>query len=508
MGYESLSTIIVLVIVLIGIVVWLPIRTANSMRHVEEHRTDRYSTSLHLVDEYSGTRFSDDRTYVKGVSMQPNQRRTTTLTPARIAEVRRLRHEATRRRRIIVLTLLFAAAVVLALAFALHFSPLFALIPSTLALVVVALGAHAAKQARAWEHKVAQMRMRERKARAKARAAGRPGAGSSVGAARTKRAIDATDGADARGDASHTGANAGARKTDDVQAPTRGMGTGRASKAMESAAAAPVSDDAPTDQMERREIRRVLRQAQEEQRRALAERAAQESAADGVEHAGGAAAGAVSGAGHDAERGAVDDAADAGAGAGGAGMQEHGHMQDAADAAGRSPQPVSDATTELVEVTPAKALDAIDLATSPELISFSLGEARNVVDSEGPGAPESREIASMRQVSKATPVGSDEQERLAREAKIETEPASAHADAGSVESVSTGTSDVADGSDAADASGRASTADDAERTAGNGGVSDVAAFHTAESQARVAVPAATSDSLGNDLQAVLARRNG
>lgn len=44
MGYEQLSTVIVLIIVLIGVVVWLPIRTSNSMRHVEEHRDDRYST--------------------------------------------------------------------------------------------------------------------------------------------------------------------------------------------------------------------------------------------------------------------------------------------------------------------------------------------------------------------------------------------------------------------------------------------------------------------------------
>ena len=50
MGYESLSTVVVLVIVAIIIVVWLPVRTANGMKRVDEHRQDRYSPSLHIVD--------------------------------------------------------------------------------------------------------------------------------------------------------------------------------------------------------------------------------------------------------------------------------------------------------------------------------------------------------------------------------------------------------------------------------------------------------------------------
>ncbi len=49
MGYESLSTVVVLVIVAIIIVVWLPVRTANGMKRVDEHRQDRYSPSLHIV---------------------------------------------------------------------------------------------------------------------------------------------------------------------------------------------------------------------------------------------------------------------------------------------------------------------------------------------------------------------------------------------------------------------------------------------------------------------------
>ena len=54
MGYESLSTVVVLVIVAIIIVVWLPVRTANGMKRVDEHRQDRYSPSLHIVDAENG----------------------------------------------------------------------------------------------------------------------------------------------------------------------------------------------------------------------------------------------------------------------------------------------------------------------------------------------------------------------------------------------------------------------------------------------------------------------
>ncbi|MBT1181490.1 hypothetical protein JS531_05825 [Bifidobacterium sp. CP2] len=476
MGYESLSTIIVLVIVIIGIVVWLPIRTANSMRHVEEHRTDRYSTSLHLVDEHSGTRFSDDRTYVKGVSMQPKQRRATTLTPARIAEVRRLRHEATRRRRIIVLTLLLATALVLGLAFALHYSPLFALIPAVLAAVVVVLGAHAAKQARAWEHKVALMRSRERKA--KVRAAKRQAHMVEVHTARMKAAVDAA------------AAPAGSVPETKDDAVRRGNADLIAKAVNDDAGDVPVNDDAPTDRMERREIRRVLRQAQEEKRRALAERAAREEAGT-PEASAEAASVSVS-----VESGAVAEDVKA--------VDEPAAQADGdAKAVEES---VSDATAELVEVRPAKALDAFDMAAmSPELISFTLGEARNGVEQED-GTPESLEIRSTRQVSKATPVSREEQDRLADEAKVETEPAVRPAADGTPSGRPA--DDVASAASQGDADAASAEAASADASDAAPAVTDVAAFHTAEERARVAAPAATSDSLGNDLQAVLARRNG
>ena len=62
-----------------------------------------------------------------------------------------------------MLSLLAITVVVLVCALALHFSPLFALIPAALLAVVLALGIRASKQAVAWERKVSRYRSRMRK---------------------------------------------------------------------------------------------------------------------------------------------------------------------------------------------------------------------------------------------------------------------------------------------------------------------------------------------------------
>lgn len=70
MDYESLSTIVLVVIVAILMVSWLPRRTVQGMKQVIKHQSDRYSASLHLIDEGDGTRFSDARTVeLKGTPM-------------------------------------------------------------------------------------------------------------------------------------------------------------------------------------------------------------------------------------------------------------------------------------------------------------------------------------------------------------------------------------------------------------------------------------------------------
>ena len=164
MGYESLSTVVVLAIVVILMLIWLPRRTIKGMKRVIEHREDRFSPSLHLVDADSGTRFSDETVAAaKGVLMQSTEAHKGATSEERIAEIRALRHAAVRRRRAIAVSLLTITVVVLVCAFALHFSPLFALIPAALLAAVLALGVRASKQAVAWEPKVKKRAAAERK---------------------------------------------------------------------------------------------------------------------------------------------------------------------------------------------------------------------------------------------------------------------------------------------------------------------------------------------------------
>ena len=74
MGYESLSTVEELALEIILIAFLLPKRTVKGMKRVIEHREDRFSPSLHLVDADSGTRFSDETAAkAKGAIMQSNE---------------------------------------------------------------------------------------------------------------------------------------------------------------------------------------------------------------------------------------------------------------------------------------------------------------------------------------------------------------------------------------------------------------------------------------------------
>lgn len=234
MGYESLSTIIVLVILAILMTIWLPKRTVKGMKQVEKHHADRYSTSLHVLDEDSGTRFSDEETpQLKGVIM-PATRNEQKSTTTYIEHVRSLRRASAQRRRILVGLLLSASVIVFVLAILLHFSPLFTLIPVAALAVVLYMGVQASKQARAWEAKVAK-KERDRKTKE---------------LAKRKAAVQ------------------------------------RAKAAQEAAKNRPARDEDETNVMEQREIRKALRQAKLEQTQALREREAhaQELAKEAAEH--------------------------------------------------------------------------------------------------------------------------------------------------------------------------------------------------------------------------------
>ncbi|KAB8286729.1 hypothetical protein DSM100688_2166 [Bifidobacterium ramosum] len=444
MSYESLSTVVVLVIVVIVMAGWLPVRTAKGMRKVAEHREDKFSPSLHLIGMDDGTRFSDEHTpQAKGIIMQPDRTRDAKYTPARVAHVRQLRRAAIRRRRILVVSLLAVTVLVLALAFALKFSPLFALIPAALTAVVLALGARAAAQAREWERKVAAARKSGKVVR-------RPAAQRPAGQV-------AADGKTATGGVQRAAAQSG--QTGAVQSD-RTVEDRR--------------DDPATDVMEQREIRRVLHQAQIEQAQALAERDAARTAAAASQTAHVA----------DTTSATTDGTADASAAS--ADQTVHTDADQAAASDDRAAVPVvmtvvdaapiadqPDETSELAHVKPSRAMEAFD-AVSQDLISFSLGAPRNGVEPQS-AVPESLEIKSMRQVAKAVPVAEPEA----------AEPTPDVAESGESDKSAT-VEAVADHTDS---------------------VNDTAAFHAAEEHVDIDAPDATADSLGTGLEAILARRS-
>lgn len=390
MGYESLSTVVVLVIVIIAIVVWLPARTANGMKRAAEHRQDRYSPSLRIVEAEDGRRFGDIEPYqAKGAAM-PASTQSARLTTEHIAHIRELRRESIRRRQILVASLLAVTIVVFALAFIVHYSPLFALIPLALTAAVLAMGANAARQARQWERRVSRYEQKKTSA---------------------------------------TPAQQG-----QIDSPAKNHAAESAAPAVQTSRA----DDAATEVMEQRRIRRVLHDAEVEQAKAKALREAQAKADREA-----AAPQAVDHSEAETPSLTVRDERDA-----------HDSVAD-------------DATSELASVQPARALDVFDMATSQDLISFSLG-----ADHAEDNAPESLEIKSTRQVSKATPAEPEMVSKLIDEAK------------------------------AVKASDDASAA----QAQANHSAAQPESFHEHEERAEVQAPVATSESLSVGLDSILARR--
>lgn len=390
MGYESLSTVVVLVIVIIAIVVWLPARTANGMKRAAEHRQDRYSPSLRIVEAEDGRRFGDIEPYqAKGAAM-PASTQSARLTTEHIAHIRELRRESIRRRQILVASLLAVAIVVFALAFIVHYSPLFALIPLALTAAVLAMGANAARQARQWERRVSRYEQKK--------------------------------------------TSATPTRQEQIDSPAKNHAAESAAPAVQTSRA----DDAATEVMEQRQIRRVLHDAEVEQTKAKALREAQAKA--------------------DREAAAPQAADHSEAETPSLTVRDE---RDAHDSV------ADDATSELASVQPARALDVFDMATSQDLISFSLG-----ADHAEDNAPESLEIKSTRQVSKATPAEPEMVNKLIDEAK------------------------------AVKASDDASAA----KAQADHSAAQPESFHEHEERAEVQAPVATSESLSVGLDSILARR--
>ncbi len=327
MGYESLSSIVIVVILVIVMIGWLPKRTVDSMKRVIEHREDKFSSSLHLVDETSGTQFSDTHDLaMKGVVMQRTPSQDSAKNRQHVAQIRGLRRAAARRRRILVLSLLVITLLTLAAAVIWRFSAWYACIPAAVLLAVLGLGIRASRQAVRWERKVA-------------------------------RRSDA-------GRAPHASATA--------QTSTRGR--------VDAANHEPREDgEAPTGIMEQREIRRALKRSRDERDRVLAQRR-------GVRDDGG--------------HGQPEDERPQRANP----AEEPAELAVATPVADRREEP-ADATDELSTVHASHALEAFDMAAQQDLISFSLDASATQSTADGSATgPESLEIKSTKQVAQAHPV--------------------------------------------------------------------------------------------------------
>ena len=477
MGYESLSTVVVLVIVAIIIVVWLPVRTANGMKRVDEHRQDRYSPSLHIVDAENGRRFGDIKPHkAKGAAM-PASTPSARLTPEHIAHVRELRRAAIRRRQILAVCLLAITVLVFAVSFPLHFSPLLALIPFVLLLLLLVLGANASRQARQWERKVV------------------------------------------RYERTHSGTGWSKKPSAESKDSKR---VNKAEPVAAVTAPAEQIEDAVTEVMEQRQIRCALRDAEIEQAKAKALRQSAAAYQAAGEHAKQPDKSDTAQSAADkpaAEPSAmVDESVDRKSAA------ETSESSAAPDASARTDKSTksdksvaprvepsltvrderderddaaADATSELASVRPARALDIFDMATSQDLISFTLGGEHNADN-----APESLEIKSTRQVSKAEPVEPAVAEKLIDEARaVKAADDAKAADAGkAVVGAGNAVDTESEQRDDADTNVATDAGDEAANAAQR------AAFHESEERADVEAPAATTDSLGAGLDSILARR--
>ena len=476
MGYESLSTVVVLVIVAIIIVVWLPVRTANGMKRVDEHRQDRYSPSLHIVDAENGRRFGDIKPYkAKGAAM-PASTPSARLTPEHIAHVRELRRAAIRRRQILAVCLLAITVLVFAVSFPLHFSPLLALIPFVLLLLVLVLGANASRQARQWERKVV------------------------------------------RYERTHSGTGWSKKPSAESKDSKR---VNKAEPVAAVTAPAEQIEDAVTEVMEQRQIRCALRDAEIEQAKAKALRQSAAAYQAAAEHAKQSEKSDTAQSAADTPAvepsAMVDESADRKSAA------ETSESSAAPDASARTDKSTksdksvaprvepsltvrderderddasADATSELASVRPARALDVFDMATSQDLISFTLGGEHNADN-----APESLEIKSTRQVSKAEPVEPAVAEKLIDEARaVKAADDAKAADAGKAVGAGNAVDTESEQRDDADTNVATDAGDEAANAAQR------AAFHESEERADVEAPAATTDSLGAGLESILARR--
>lgn len=425
MGYESISTLLLVIIVIALLFGWLPKLTLKSMKTMLEHREDRYSSSLHLVDEWTNSHMCDDANkFAEGASMQPAKQNIKMITQEHIRKVRQLRRDSIRRRRILVSLLFVLTLVVLFTGFSGLYSPLFALIPFALFSTVIYFGIKASKAAREWESRVKRGEISVYK---KYRGIGESAA-FSVSASVSASDSDSYEefAHDNENELAHSdcvdsnyelerenSGNSRENTSENIQNNVENSNDNISENSSENSCN--VDDSVATSVMEKREIRIALHRSMQEKKRALESRGI--VAENYVNPENGVSTPDVSGVSADSVSAEdVQDSVDS--------SVSQNNEQSSSDPNNSRDLIHSDLTDEINTVRASRGLDVFDLATaslcvdssseplkSHDLISFSLGSSSKKDDSNNTNnsesyAPESLEIKSTKQVAKAVPVES------------------------------------------------------------------------------------------------------
>lgn len=426
MGYESISTLLLVIIVIALLFGWLPKLTLKSMKTMLEHREDRYSSSLHLVDEWTNSHMCDDANkFAEGASMQPAKQNIKMITQEHIRKVRQLRRDAIRRRRILVSLLFVLTLVVLFTGFSGLYSPLFALIPFALFSTVIYFGIKASKAAREWESRVKRGEISVYK---KACGIGESAA-SAVAASDSNSYEEFAH--DNENELAHSDCVDSSYELERENSGNNGENSSENIQNNRENSSENISDNSrneddsvATSVMEKREIRIALHRSMQEKKRAL-ERRGIVVAENYVDPENGisvsdapavSSTSVVSSTSASSSAEDVQDSVDS--------SVSQNNEQFSSDPNNSRDLIHSDLTDEINTVRASRGLDVFDLATaslcvdssseplkSHDLISFSLGSSSKKDDSNNTNnsesyAPESLEIKSTKQVAKAVPVES------------------------------------------------------------------------------------------------------
>lgn len=443
MNLDSLASVVLWVTIALVVLGIQPWKTFAAMGKAIEHHDDRYSTRMRIVNvDELGYMAACDDCEKGTVMLSPTN--ASIMDDVYVARVRAERRKAIGRRRILVLALAVITVVTLVVAVVAHFSPAFALIPAGLEAAVLWLGTRAAKSAQAWEARVAQSRQRQRELQ-------------------TRHQAHLTANAPVQESSPYSGSS----YNDDVYEGVQAQDSEPATDVLSSEAIAGTIEQARQDRAAALRARRAMQLTSQQE--ASSKHTEQQSAA--VDEHQPSAQSMQHSAQHSASMSeSVDKHANALTNTDNnvdtATVADDAKLEADQRSAVQGQDGVDDNTHELASIQPSHALDAFEMAVNQDLISFSLGAPRNGEDVPT-AEPQSLPIVSLKQVAQAVPVDSEEVAAVAQEQAQSVEPV------------------VADKTEVA-------SEDTAERPV--------------DGSVEVEAPAASMESLGANVDAVLARR--